>query len=216
MVQREQVQKTVVEMRENTKERKFRESVDLSLTVTKDTDLKDSSKRFRIDVIMPHIGEPEKVCVIAEGQSALAARETGATVLEPKDLEALTGNTKEIRKLAQDHDFFLATRPLVVQSVRVLRKLLAPRGKLPIAVSPESEEMLRSVADYQRTMKIQLRKAPVLHTKVGMRDMPEDQLVDNIVFIIGEVAKKLDRGEDNIRSLHVKTTMGPAFKISLK
>ncbi len=43
--------------------------------------------------------------------------------------------------------------------------------------------------------------------------MPQEQLADNLETILKRVESNLDRGNDNIASIWVKTTMGRAVRL---
>ena len=95
---------------------------------------------------------------------------------------------------------------------RSLGKYLGPRGKMPKPVPPNApiEPLLK---DYQSTIQVRLRQSPVIHARIGTLDMENEAIAENYLSVLRNVESKLEKGENNIRSVYIKTTMGPAIKI---
>ncbi len=201
------------QLKSETKARKFNESIDLAVNF-KDVDLRNPSNRFSIEVLLPNPPAKQvRVCVIADGQLALDANRQGATVLGQDDLDLLANDPKRIRKLAKEHAFFLASTSMMLNAVKVLRKLLGPRGKLPQRFDPEKDDIATRMSDLSRTIKLQLRKAPTMHTRVGTRDMDSALLAENIGMVMERLGEKLEKGDNNIKSVFAKTSMGTSYRI---
>lgn len=49
--------------------------------------------------------------------------------------------------------------------------------------------------------------------KVGSTKMPPEQIADNIDAVLKKIESTLEQGPMNIRSVYVKTTMGPAERL---
>jgi len=62
---------------------------------------------------------------------------------------------------------------------------------------------------------LRTRGQPVLQCRVGIEDMPDEKIVENVQAIMGKVEAKLKRGIKNIRSVCLKATMGPSIKIRM-
>jgi len=63
------------------------------------------------------------------------------------------------------------------------------------------------------TVKFQLKKVLCMGTSVGSEEMTEDQLRQNINMSINFLVSLLKKGWNNIKSLHIKTTMGSSIRI---
>ena len=64
-----------------------------------------------------------------------------------------------------------------------------------------------------KTVKLKSTNQPVIHTLVGSEKMDDEMLAENISEVIKFFEKKLEKGFDNIKSIYIKTTMGPAIKL---
>ena len=50
---------------------------------------------------------------------------------------------------------------------------------------------------------------------IGTVTLEEDELVKNAMEVFTRVTSKLDRGIGNIRSVYIKTTMGPSHQVEV-
>jgi len=212
--------KTIIEALKEAKEkagkRNFTQSVELIVTL-QDIDMKSPEGRLQENVELPHLpsGKPNKICVIATGELALRAKRANADlVIDKGELEALAGKKKEIRNIANEYDFFLAEAPLMPLVGKVLGAALGPRGKMPIPVPPNAdvESLLNK---YRKTVAIKMRNQPVIQCRVGTENMKEEELAENIQAVLKVIEVKMKRGIKNIKSIHIKTTMGAPVKIKL-
>lgn len=201
--------------KKESKKRKFTESIDLAVNF-KDLDLKVPSNRFNFQTTLPHpIWKKPRVAVFATGEIATNAKNAGVnTILGRVELEALGKTPKEIRKMAREHDYFLAEPPLMPLIARFLGKYLAPRGKMPQPIAP-NVDISQLLERLTRTSQLRIKENPVVLTKVGTVKMDSRQIAENIETIIHALEGRLEKGLMNIRSAHIKTTMGKSVKIEV-
>ena len=204
----------VKEAKEKSGRRNFTQSVELILNL-QDIDMKSPEGRLQENVELPYppVEKTNKICVIATGELALKAKRANADlVLDRAELEGLAGKKKELRKLANEYDFFIAEAPLMPLVGKVLGPALGPRGKMPIPVPPTAdiESLLNK---YRRTVVVRMRNQPVIQCRVGTENMKEEELAENIQAVLRVVEGKLKRGMKNIKSVCIKTTMGAPVKI---
>jgi large subunit ribosomal protein L1 len=204
---KENIQKSLEELRKNKKKRNFKESLELIIKL-KDLDLKKPENRINQTIILPHdIGKPVKVCVIATGQLALKSKEANADLVLGKDqLTDLANDKKAARKLQQEYGFFIAEAPLMPLVGKTIGPTLGPRGKMPTPIN--SNAPIADVIDQaRRTIKIRIRDQPVIQCRIGVEDMSDDSLSENIQAIFSSIEGKLERGARNISKILIKTTM---------
>jgi len=206
----------VKEAKEKAKERKFKESIDLSISF-KNLDLKKPENRISTEITLPHpINKPVKVCVIASGDLEVRAKNEGIdSVLSRTDLEKFLSDRKAAKKLAKQFDFFLAQVDLMPLVGRSLGPVLGPRGKMPKPIPPTAD-VKSLVEQYRRTVRIRMRNNPVIHVRVGTKDMEDEKIAENIKTVLEFLLEKLEKGIQNIKSIYVKTTMGPPVPIKTK
>jgi len=202
--------------KKDSKKRKFTESIDLAVNF-KDLDLKNPSNRFNFQTTLPHaIRKSPSVAIFASGELAVKATNAGVkTVLGQTELEALGKSPKDIRKLAKEHEYFLAEPSLMPLLGRFLGKYLAPRGKMPQPIVPniDIEQLLERLT---RTSKLRIKENPVILTKVGTVKMDNKEIAENIEAIIHALESRLEKGIQNIRSAYIKTTMGSSVVIEVQ
>ena len=194
------------------KKRNFTESVEL-LIALRDVNLKDPSQRFNIETKIPHpIKKTIRVGLFADGDLAVRAKADGMTVLNKDQLEQTAKDVKAAKKLANEHDYFVAERPFMPLVGRFYGKVLGPRGKMPKPVA-SNVDVTTLKQDYSRTIRIRLRETPSINTRVGTLDNSDQELVENILAALGTIQGKLPRGNDMIKNAYIKSTMSPAVAL---
>lgn len=195
------------------KKRKFTQSIDLAVAL-RDVNLKDPSKRFRVEVLLPHVISPNiKLCVIGDAAMLSTAKEHGIEyTLDEAEVENLVKDPKQAKQYIDNIDYFLAIPQLMAVVGKNLGRYLGPSGKMP-AVLPPNANLDDFVQRYTRTCKINLKQNPVIHCRVGDESMDEAEVASNIRTVLNEIENRLDQGANNIRHSHIKTTMGPTIEI---
>ena len=132
----ENIQTAIQRALDESPERKFVESVEISFTL-RDVDLKNPANRIQEEVRLPSgRGKPVKISMFAGGEMATKAKAAGIEVIDPATIEDLGGNKQLARKVANKNDFFLAEIPHMGTVGRFLGVVLGPRGKMPRPVPP--------------------------------------------------------------------------------
>ena len=210
-------QKTILtavkEAKEKSEKRKFNQSVELILKL-QDIDMKAPEGKIQEVVDLPHaLEKPNKICVIATGEMALKARKANADhVIERADLEGLAGKKQEMRKIANEYDFFIAEAPLMPTVGKTLGSVLGPRGKMPIPVPP-SADIAGLIAKNRKTIVVRLRNQPIIQSRIGMENMKDEDITDNIQAVLRVLEGKLKKGMKNIKFAYIKTAMGTPVKV---
>ncbi|MDI6654550.1 MAG: 50S ribosomal protein L1, partial [Candidatus Hydrothermarchaeota archaeon] len=129
-------------------------------------------------------------------------------------LEELAKNKKAAKKIVEEHDFFIAQTDLMPLIGRYLGTVMGPRGKMPKPI-PVNAPIAPAVERLKRTVRIRTKDKPVLHVCVGTEDMEDKKLIENIEAVSKFLERKLEKGFASIKSLYLKTTMGPSVKITV-
>ena len=207
----EQINSAIKKALETAPERKFVESIEMAFTI-KDVDLKNPANRIEENVRLPRgRGKDISIAIFASGEMATKAKKAGLVIIDPTKIEDLGGNRQKARKLARKHDFFLSEVPHMATIGRFLGIVLGPRGKMPRPVPPNVDPAAIATG-LESTAIIRSRDRVTFHTIVGSRSQSEDDIFANAMEMWKRVTSKLERGAGNIRSLYIKTSMGPSVK----
>ncbi|HEC81359.1 MAG TPA: 50S ribosomal protein L1 [Thermoplasmatales archaeon] len=193
-------------------ERKFNETVDVVINL-KDIDLNNPKNRIEEEIILPHgRGKDAKVALFAGGELAHKAKNVVDLIIKPEELEDLSKDKKKMKKIANEHDFFVAEAPLMPTIGKTVGVVLGPRGKMPKPVPPtvDIEGLIKTL---RKTVRLRSKGRKTFHTVAGTADMKPEHIAENLDAIIKRLEEKLERGKQNISSIYVKTTMGPAERV---
>ncbi len=213
LIDKDKLTKAIEDAIKNAKERRFVESVEIAVNL-RNVDMRKPENRIDVVVTLPHgLGKPRKVGVFARGETALKAREAGADiVLSPEDIDELAKNKRKAKKLANSIHFFIAEAPLMPEIGRKLGPILGPRGKIPQPIPPLSDPK-PVIEKLRKSVKIRTRDKPTFHAPIGIKTMSPEQLADNALEILKVIENKYENPAQVIKSVFVKTTMGPAVKV---
>jgi large subunit ribosomal protein L1 len=194
-------------------DKKFNQTVDLILDI-QEIDMKAPEGKIQEIVELPHDTlKPNAVCVIAQGETALKAKNAGAErVIERADLDALNGKKKELRQIGSQYDVFIAEAPLMPLVGRLLGPVLGPRGKMPIPVPPNSD-IAALIKKHRNTVVVRMRNQPIIQVPVGTQQMKDEDLTENAMVVLRVLDGKLKRGLKNVKLAFIKTSMGEPVKI---
>lgn len=194
------------------KKRKFSESVELSINL-KDIDLSIPKNRIDDEIILPKgRGKDIKIVVFGSGELALKAKAVANLVIQPEELESIAKDKREARKMVNAHDFFIAEAPMMPEIGKTLGIILGPRGKMPKPIPPQADPA-PMITNLKKTIRLRSKERRTFHAPIGTRNMSVDELVENIETVLNRLESKLERGRQNIASVFVKTTMGPAVRV---
>ena len=192
--------------------RKFKQNIDLVFNL-KNLDLEVPKNRVEEEIVLPHgRGKNAKIVIFASGELAVKSKKHVDLLVKPEDIEDLAKDKKKFKKIVDEHDFFIAEAPLMPTIGKSLGTVLGPRGKMPKPVPP-SADVSGMVKNLHKTVKVRSKSNKTFHTIAGNEEMPKDQIAENVDVIIKRVVGSLERGQMNIGSIYIKTTMGPSERI---
>jgi len=199
-------------LRESTeKKRKFRESVELQIALKNYDVTKD--KRFSGSVRLKFIPKPKmSVCVLGDQIHCEQAKALSVPFMDLDGLKKLNKDKKLVKKLAKKYDAFLSSDSVIKQIPRVLGPGLSKAGKFPTMIA-HGDNIVAKVDETKATIKFQMKKALCLAVGVGHVQMSADELYANISLAVNFLVSLLKKNWQNIRALHIKTTMGKPQRI---
>ena len=211
----ENINNAIKEAIENAPERKFVESMDIQFTI-KDVDLKNPTNRIKEEVRLPSgRGRDVRIAMFAAGEAATRAREAGIHVITPPEIEELGGNKGRAKKIGNQFDFFLSEVPHMGLIGRYLGTVLGPRGKMPRPVPPTLDPAVLATG-LKTTVVVKSGDKMTFHSTIGTVGQSQEELLANAMEVYNRVIGRLERGAGNIRSLFIKTTMGPSTRVEVE
>lgn len=210
--------KIIGQIRKDAVKRKFSQSIDFVINL-KDLDLKKPENQVDLFISLPHArGKKVKTCAIIGGELAATAKENCDLVIPNDQFPRYTGNKKEIKKLANDYDFFIAQANIMPEIAKVFGSVLGPRKKMPNpkagCVVPPNANLKLLVDKLQKTVRLQAKTEYSMKCSVGLESMSDEQLSDNLVAVYNAIIGALPSEKNNVKNMLLKLTMGKPVKIS--
>ncbi|KAI8772809.1 60S ribosomal protein L10a [Biomphalaria glabrata] len=201
----------VLKYANETKVRKFTESIELQIALKNYDPQKD--KRFAGTIKLRNIPKPKmKVCVLGDQVHCDQAKANDMPHMDIEALKKLNKDKKLVKKLAKKYDAFLASESLIRQIPRVLGPGLNKAGKFPAPIT-HNDSLNAKVEETKATIKFQMKKVLCLAVCIGHVKMNNEELYQNITLAINFLVSLLKKNWQNVRSLYIKSTMGPVEKI---
>lgn len=83
---------------------------------------------------------------------------------------------------------------------------------MPMPITGQMD--IRPIVERLRnSVKIRTKDRSLFSTKVGSTAMKPEQVAENIDAVVKRVEAVLEQGHLNVRSIYVKTTMGPSVRL---
>jgi len=204
---KKKVLEALANLRKQTKQRKFAQSVDLIINL-KNFDIKKHSVNLFLG--LPHKTKDKKIAGFLEKKSGLIDSITKQEFDKYKD-------KKKIKKLVKSYDFFISAASLMPQVATVFGKYLGPAGKMPspqlgILRAGSDKEIEEVKARLEKTVRVK-SKEPSLKLSVGRESMKDEEISENILTAYNSILNVLPRKKENIKSVMIKFTMSKPQKV---
>ena len=127
-------QKSVLEalkkVRAESKKRNFNQSIDLIINL-KDLDLKKPDQQVDFYAhVNKTTGKTKRICAFVGPEMKDDAKKVVETVITPDEFAKFSPK-KQAKKLANDHDYFIAQANIMANVATSFGKILGSRGKMP-------------------------------------------------------------------------------------
>merc|ERR1712078_415962 len=170
-------------------------------------------KRFAGTIKLPHVPRPRmKICILGDAAHCEQAQRSNVPFKSVEDLKKLNKNKKLVKKLAQQFDASLASQVLIPQIPRLLGPGLNKAGKFPTLITA-SDNLEPKSTDVKSQVKFQLKKGLCMGVAIGNVGMTPDEMRQNALMSINFLVSLLKKNWNNIKRLHIKSTMGKPFTI---
>ena len=201
----EMILQSVQTARSSSKKRKFSQSFDLIINL-KMMDTRKPENRISEIVSLPKgRGNDAKITIFSDEM-----KNEDYEIYGSSDVENFVNNMRKLKKLASGTDFFLADPKMMVTIGKNLGRILAPRGKMPTPISGESGMMINK---YKHSIRLIVKESPVIQCIVGVENMKDEDVAENVEFVLNFLEKRLPKGRNNIGTIMVKMTMGKPAKL---
>jgi large subunit ribosomal protein L1 len=205
--------------RENSKERKFTQSVEMMINFT-GLDMKKPQNQISEKVELPHgTGKGSgKIAVFAKTDSFAKELEGKVDlIIKEKEIEALSKNKQKLVELIA-FDALFAEGPVMLTVAKFLGQQLAPKGKMPkpILNLKSFDDMLKKAKTQITVSNKKGKPMPLVQIVVGKEDMKDEEIAENMVAIYNKVILALPQKKQNIKNAYVKLTMGKPAKVGEK
>ncbi len=213
---KETLKKALQELRENSKKRKFSQSIDLIFTF-RDLNLKNPDEQLDFSITLNQgIGRKVKVAALAGPEMADNAKKVCDVVITQADFDKYK-DKKEAKKLAGSYDYFLGQADIMPKIAGAFGRFLGPRNKMPNpklgTILPGKAPVEPVYEKLQRTVRVIAKKAPMAQVKVGSESMKEEEVIDNILTVYNQVIHHLPKEKSNLKDVYVKLTMSKPVKV---
>lgn len=198
---------------EKSPQRNFSESIDLAINL-KNLDMSQPQNRMDEEIILPNgLGKTIKIAVFAKGETAQKAKAAGADyVFDPEEISVLGEDKARAKSLAEECNFFIAEAAYMPAIGKTLGQVLGPRGKMPIPLTPD-KDVVQIINKSRNSIKVRSKDKMTFHISVGRKNMEPEKISENVEAIVNRIEHRYERGLYNVKSMFVKTTMGPAVRV---
>jgi len=189
------------------KKRKFSQTLDIIVSL-KGIDLRRDSINAVINI--PNKIKDKKVCGFLNSKSNIIDVVTKPEFAKFKD-------KKEMKKLVDSYDFFIASAPLMPLVATTFGKVLGPTGKMPTPqlglVTQETDTEIKGLLErVSKAIKIRA-KEPCIKVGIGNENMPDKEIIENFNSIYDGIVNALPKKKENIKKIMVKLTMTKPIKV---
>ncbi len=202
--------KALEQVRSNSQKRNFKQAIDLIINV-KDLNLKKPEEQVDTFVILNHLrGKKIKVAALVGPELKDAAKAACDTVILHSDFAKLT-KKRDIQKLANDHDFFIAQANIMPDVAKTFGRIFGPRGKMPNpkagCVVPPNANLTALVERLQKIVKVSIKTQLSFKCRIGTEEMSDDHIIDNLTTVYTALTHALPQEDRNIKNIMLKFTM---------
>lgn len=215
---KEKALEAIKQLKEQAKKRNFVQSYDLIITL-QGLDLKkpDQKVDFFATLHYPK-GKNSKIGAFVGPELVEDAKKTFDTVITPEEFEKYA-DKKAMKKLADEHDFFIAQANIMSQVATQFGKVLGSRGKMPnpkagSVVPPKGANLDNLYEKLQKTVKLATKNNLMVQANVGNEDSPDEEVSVNVMDIYNQLVHNLPGHENNVKRMFIKKTMSKPVEIS--
>ena len=211
---------SIKRLKDSSNKRKFKQRIDLVISL-RNLNMKkpDNHVDFFASLHYP-TGKKIKVCGLVGPELLKQAKEVFDEAISVDEFDKYIKDKRLTKKLGKDYDCFVAQATVMPKVAQAFGKVLGSKGKMPnpkagCVVLPNAN--LKPLYDkLQKTAHLQAKTHLMVQALVGSEDSDEMHVADNIQTVYNQLVQHLPAEKHNIRSVHIKLTMGKPMKIDEK
>lgn len=196
-------------------QRKFIETIEVQIGLKGFDPARD--KRINATTVLP---QPPKTkydfCLLGNEAQCKEAEEMGLPFKTVDELKGFKRNKKLVKKMAKEFDMFLASSTMIRQIPRLLGPTLNKVGKFPLPITPNekvSDKVQQMKCTIKGSLKFKTGMPMCLSFPVANCSHDAEEVRKNMVHLINYLTTQFKKGWQNIKKIHIKSTMGSAHKI---
>ena len=201
-----------IKLVKETSNAKFDSTVEVAMNLN--LDVKKADQQLRGAVVLPNgTGKNKKILVLAKGDQAKVAKESGADFVG--DIDMITKIEKENWF---DFDVIIET-PEMMPSLGKIGKLLGPKGLMP---NPKTGTVTTDVAkavEETKKGKVNYRTDSFgnIHVGIGKASFTEEALRENLKAFVSVILKAKPSTVKGayVKNITLTSTMGPGIKLDI-
>merc|ERR1719394_617623 len=196
-------------------QRKFTETIEVQIGLKGFDPARD--KRINATTVLPQAPKNKYAfCLLGNESQCAKAMEPPLPYKNLDELKTFKRNKKLVKKLAKQYDMFLASSTLIKQVPRLLGPTLNKMNKFPLPITP-NETVANKVSELERTLKGSLKfkvgMPMCLSFAIGNCSHDEETVKKNIIHLVNYLTTQFKKGWQNVKRMHIKSTMGTPKKI---
>lgn len=207
----------VKSLSKDAKKRNFVQNYDMVVTL-RGLDLKKPEQKVDFFVTLHNNkGKKVKIGAFVGPELKEDAGKVFDTVITEEDFDTYN-DLKVMKKLADEHAFFIAQANVMGKVAGKFGKVLGTRGKMPNpkagAVIPPKGANLEAVYEkFQKTVRVLTKNGLMIQCTVGNEDTPAEELATNVFDVFNQLVHHLPAQENNIKKAFLKLTMSKPVEI---
>ena len=210
-MEKQEVLKAIKEIREKPK-RKFKQTFDLIINLHH-LDIKKNNIDSYIS--LNHAPKKIKTTIFIDKTLEPKAKSLFDNVILKEDFSKYT--KKQIKEMISEYDYFVSQANLMTQVAAAFGKYLGPKGKMPNPKAGciiSTEVSLQPLSDkLKKLVRIITKNEPIIKTIIGNEEMKDEDISENFFTIYNQLLNQLPEKANNIKSVYLKLSMGPIYKI---
>ena len=215
-MEKEQIQSALTKAKDISGKRNFKQTYDLIINL-KGLDLKKPEHQVDLFIALPHQrGKKVSICALVGPEMEQSAKAAFDMAISSDNFVKYS-DKKEIKKLANSYDFFVAQANIMGKIATAFGRVFGPRGKMPNpksgGVFPPNANLKPLQEKLQMTIRVSAKTSPLIQCPIGMEDMKMEHLTDNAMTIYNAILHALPNEKHNIKDAYIKLTMGKPVKL---